>query len=298
MQDEEFIALLKSTVKENRFDIIPDNDLIEICKRARKINDSINIMDIELSETIFTLLEEIKKRGLPQVSNPNIDKEKKTTLKKVVNLKYEAKKSAILIGLGVLSNVFSFFLSVFNKPTPGKLDLLTSSIVMMIRGAFDLLGFCLILVGIVFGLRAIVYKKWKPSSISKSNEPVVFIENKKHSNKKKILKWACYVSVYCLVVSLLVKVIRIFFGAGDDSIAPLAGWMLLMSLAILLSLVAALCGLIFGIFVICKSVFGISENDENKQEESTALTVLSILSCFVPISVLLLFFYVTVFLRK
>jgi hypothetical protein len=37
MQNEEFIALLKSTVKENRLDIIPDSDLIKICKQAQSI---------------------------------------------------------------------------------------------------------------------------------------------------------------------------------------------------------------------------------------------------------------------
>jgi len=70
MQNEEFIALLKSTVKENRLDIIPDSDLIEICKRARSIDASSNNLDIELSKAINTLLGEVKKRGLTQDSKP------------------------------------------------------------------------------------------------------------------------------------------------------------------------------------------------------------------------------------
>jgi len=58
-KDEEFIALLESAVKENRLDIIPDSDLLEICQRARSIAAFGNTLDIELSETICSLLEEI-----------------------------------------------------------------------------------------------------------------------------------------------------------------------------------------------------------------------------------------------
>jgi len=65
--EEEFIALLKSTVKENRLDTIPTEDLLEICKRAKSINASRNIIDPELSETNYILFKEIKKRVLPQV---------------------------------------------------------------------------------------------------------------------------------------------------------------------------------------------------------------------------------------
>ncbi len=67
-QNEEFISSLKSTVNENRLDIISNEDLIEIYKRARSINASRNIMDIGLAVTTNTLLGEIKKRGLPQDS--------------------------------------------------------------------------------------------------------------------------------------------------------------------------------------------------------------------------------------
>ncbi len=65
-QNKEFIALLKSTVKENKLDIIPDRDLIEICKRAKSIDTLSNNLDVEFSKAINTLLEEIKKRGLSQ----------------------------------------------------------------------------------------------------------------------------------------------------------------------------------------------------------------------------------------
>jgi tetratricopeptide (TPR) repeat protein/uncharacterized membrane protein YeaQ/YmgE (transglycosylase-associated protein family) len=65
-QNKEFIALLKSTVKENKLDIIPDRELIEICKRAKSIDTSSNNLDVEFSKAINTLLEEIKKRGLSQ----------------------------------------------------------------------------------------------------------------------------------------------------------------------------------------------------------------------------------------
>ena len=62
-QNKEFIALLKSTVKENKLDIIPDRDLIEICKRAKSIDTLSNNLDVEFSKAINTLLEEIKKEG-------------------------------------------------------------------------------------------------------------------------------------------------------------------------------------------------------------------------------------------
>lgn len=63
--DEEFIALLKSAVKENRIDMISDRELHEICNRAKLIASCSNEMDIELSMAINKLFEEIKKRGLP-----------------------------------------------------------------------------------------------------------------------------------------------------------------------------------------------------------------------------------------
>ena len=69
-QNEEFIALLKSTIKENRLGIIPNEDLLEIYQRARSKAAFSNILDIELSKAINTLLEEIKKRGLSQDSKP------------------------------------------------------------------------------------------------------------------------------------------------------------------------------------------------------------------------------------
>lgn len=69
-QNEEFIALLKSTIKENRLGVIPNEDLLEIYQRAQSKAASSNILDIELSKAINTLLEEIKKRELSQDSKP------------------------------------------------------------------------------------------------------------------------------------------------------------------------------------------------------------------------------------
>lgn len=63
--NKEFIALLKSAVKEKRLDTIPNEELLEICKQARSMEDASGKQrDIELSRAINTLLEEIKKRGL------------------------------------------------------------------------------------------------------------------------------------------------------------------------------------------------------------------------------------------
>lgn len=63
-QNEEFIALLKSAVMENGLNTIHGDDLIEIYKRARSVAESSNEQDMELSEAINALMEEIKKRGL------------------------------------------------------------------------------------------------------------------------------------------------------------------------------------------------------------------------------------------
>jgi uncharacterized membrane protein YhaH (DUF805 family) len=71
-KDEEFLALLKSTVKENRLDIIPNEELFKICNRARSIAAFGNTLDIELSKAIDTLSEEIKKRGLSQENMPRV----------------------------------------------------------------------------------------------------------------------------------------------------------------------------------------------------------------------------------
>jgi hypothetical protein len=74
-QNEEFIALLKSTINENGLNTIPGDDLIEIYKQAKSIEASNNIPDIELSKAIDTVLEEIKKRGLSQESKLQANKQ-------------------------------------------------------------------------------------------------------------------------------------------------------------------------------------------------------------------------------
>ena len=64
-KNQEFVALLKSAAHEKKLDTIPDEDLSEIYKRARSIEDaSGKSLDIELSRTINVFLAEIKKRGL------------------------------------------------------------------------------------------------------------------------------------------------------------------------------------------------------------------------------------------
>jgi len=62
--NEEFIALLKSTVNENRLEIIPNEDLVEICKRARLVNAQSKKPDTDFIMAVKKLSEEIKKRGL------------------------------------------------------------------------------------------------------------------------------------------------------------------------------------------------------------------------------------------
>jgi len=73
--NEEFIELLKSAVRENGLNKIPGDDLIEIYNRAKSIDASNNIPDIELSKAINAVLGEIKKRGLSQNIKPQADKQ-------------------------------------------------------------------------------------------------------------------------------------------------------------------------------------------------------------------------------
>jgi len=75
MQDEEFIELVKSSINENGLNKIPGDDLIEIYNRAKSIDASNNIPDIELSKAINAVLGEIKKRGLSQNIKPQADKQ-------------------------------------------------------------------------------------------------------------------------------------------------------------------------------------------------------------------------------
>ena len=69
-KNEEFIALLKSTINENGLNTIPGDDLIEIYKRAKLIEASSNNRDVEFSKAINTLLKEIKKRRLSPDTTP------------------------------------------------------------------------------------------------------------------------------------------------------------------------------------------------------------------------------------
>ncbi|KIE18608.1 hypothetical protein DS62_12840 [Smithella sp. SC_K08D17] len=75
LKNEEFVALLKSVINENKLSTIPGDDLIEIYKQASSIDASSNSLDIELSKAIDTLLEEIKKRGLSQESKLQANKQ-------------------------------------------------------------------------------------------------------------------------------------------------------------------------------------------------------------------------------
>jgi uncharacterized RDD family membrane protein YckC len=68
-QDEKFIELLKSSIKENKLDTIPDNELIEIHNRAKQFALNSNKLDFELSKAVNALAGEIKKRGLTHLIN-------------------------------------------------------------------------------------------------------------------------------------------------------------------------------------------------------------------------------------
>lgn len=63
-KNDEFIKLLKSTVNEKRLEIIPNEDLIEICKRARLVNAQSKKPDNDFIMAVKKLSEEIINRGL------------------------------------------------------------------------------------------------------------------------------------------------------------------------------------------------------------------------------------------
>lgn len=63
-KNDEFIKLLKSTVNEKRLEIIPNEDLIEICKRARLVNAQSKKPDNDFIMAVKKLSEEITNRGL------------------------------------------------------------------------------------------------------------------------------------------------------------------------------------------------------------------------------------------
>ena len=69
-QNDDFIALLKSAVNENRLETIANKELYEICNRARTLDALSNKLDIDFIMAVNKLSEEIKKRGLSQENKP------------------------------------------------------------------------------------------------------------------------------------------------------------------------------------------------------------------------------------
>ena len=106
--NEEFIALLKSTINENRLNTIHGDDLIEIYKRARSIDASSNNLDIELSKAIDTLLEEIKKRGLsPDVKSKEMPHHEDSSAAAKVNT-----SRSKIVGIAMIAGAVIFILII------------------------------------------------------------------------------------------------------------------------------------------------------------------------------------------
>jgi len=63
-QRENFIELVKSAVHENRLEIVPNKELLDIYKRAKSIDVSSIRLDLEFSKSIHTLFEEIERREI------------------------------------------------------------------------------------------------------------------------------------------------------------------------------------------------------------------------------------------
>jgi len=141
----------------------------------------------------------------------------KTEISNFNNTKSKTRKLAIIIGLGVLFYISSFFPLVFNKYTFGRLSSLTSLISVMIGGTFRLLGEGLILVGIVFGLRAIVFKTRKPSADLKSNESMNSKVSSSYNPKEEGKKSAKLIGfgLLCLFFGIAIFILYIFVMPKD-----------------------------------------------------------------------------------
>jgi len=118
--DEEFIELLKSSINENGLNNIPGKELLEIYHRAKLIDASSNNRDIELSKTINTLSDELKKRGL----SPDVKPQKKSSHQEYPLAKEERKaataKVVIAIILVVAIAVVFLFLNDIRSNSPNQ----------------------------------------------------------------------------------------------------------------------------------------------------------------------------------
>jgi tetratricopeptide (TPR) repeat protein/uncharacterized RDD family membrane protein YckC len=119
--DEEFIELLKSSINENGLNNIPGKELLEIYHRAKLIDASINNRDIELSKTINTISDELKKRGL----SPDVKPQEKARFEESSSLAKEEKKAAtakvvIAIIIVVAIAVVFLFLNDIRSNSPNQ----------------------------------------------------------------------------------------------------------------------------------------------------------------------------------
>jgi len=118
--DEEFIELLKSSINENGLNNIPGKELLEIYHRAKFIDTAGNNRDIELSKTINTLSDELKKRGL----SPDVKPQKKSSHQEYTLAKEEKNaataKVVIAIIIIVAIAVVFLFLNDIRSNSPNQ----------------------------------------------------------------------------------------------------------------------------------------------------------------------------------
>lgn len=119
--DEEFIELLKSSINENGLNNIPGKELLEIYHRAKFIDAAGNNHDIELSKTINTISDELKKRGL----SPDVQPQEKARFEESSSLAKEERKAAtakvvIAIILVVAIAVVFLFLNDIRSNSPNQ----------------------------------------------------------------------------------------------------------------------------------------------------------------------------------
>lgn len=157
----------------------------------------------------------------------------------------------------------------------------------------------------------IFYSKWKQPLISKGIEPAVLRENKRYSYQEVMLKGSCFISIYCIIVLFVLPLLgKIFLGGffiGNDGLFLVLLWGCFFILACFLSLIAVVGGIIFLVIEIRReTIKNKQENQDNSileiygskrylkvQEDSGLLNMLSMLCCFLPIVLILVFFICT-----
>jgi hypothetical protein len=199
-KNEEFVALLKSTVKENKLDTIPGDDLIEIYNQAKSTDASSNNLDIELSKAINTLLEEINKRGLIPEDKPQ---EIYTYKNSFLHQRDVGGIPKWVYTIAIVAGSFIFLLIMNALMGPGR-------ILNMIIGA------------VVFAVGGGIYYSFKKRFQPKDTKPQE-IPNYEDSSFREInkaggsSKWVYAIAIPIIVISIALVVNKSFFSEAPKA---------------------------------------------------------------------------------